>query len=183
MKNVLLVAAIALATACGSSSKLLSSEAAQGTDFSRYKTYSFAEVQASGDTIPARYNASIASIKNEISKQMNARGFTPVGSNGDLYINLGIVVKETAQTRETDWRTDGRMTYMGQRNYSWQSQDVVVGYYRQGTLDMHLVDAASRAMVWKGTVTDVVPEKEKNMAEAVESAIATLFKKFPVAAK
>jgi hypothetical protein len=29
----------------------------------------------------------------------------------------------------------------------------------------------------------VVPEKEKNMAEAVESAIATLFKKFPVAAK
>ena len=92
---------------------------------------------------------------------------------------MGVVVEKKTHTRETDFRTD-RPRYMGQRNYSWQSKEVVVGYYREGTLDLYLVDAKAGKMIWWATVMDVLPEKQKNMGVTIDRNMKKLFKKFPV---
>ena len=114
---------------------------------------------------------------------MTKRGFASVAGNPDLLINIGILVENIVQTCETNWQTDGRYAYMGQRNYSWKSQEVEVGRYSEGTATLHVVDAAKNSRLWKGSANGIVPEKEKNLPEAVETGMTELFKKFPVPVK
>lgn len=179
MKKFLFGFALVMLVACAGPS-VMNTKTAPDADFSRYKTFSFYDVTASGDTVSAGFNERIAVLKTAIGDQLKARGFQPAAA-GDLRVNIGLVVKEEIQTRETDWRTDGRYRYAGQRNYTWKSEEIEVGRYRTGTVTLHLVDAAQNNMVWKGSVNGVLPEKEKNLPKAANEAMAELFKQFPVA--
>jgi hypothetical protein len=177
MKPLFIFFLLGLITACGSSSKVQSSKVADGTDLSIYKTFAFYDIDTAGLINPDYYITNMEAIKSAVRKQMTALGFAE-SANPDLKVNMGIVVEEKAQTRETDFRTD-RPRYMGQRNYSWQSEEIVVGYYREGTLDFHLVDAKKGKMVWWATITDILPEKQKNMRETIDRNVEKLFEKFP----
>ncbi len=176
MKSLFIFFLFGLLSACGSS-KVQSSQIADGADLSIYKTFAFYDIDTAGLINPDYYITNMEAIKNSVRKQLAAHGYAEA-ANPDLKVNMGIVVEEKAQTRETDIRTD-RPRYMGQRNYSWQSEEIVVGYYREGTLDFHLVDAKQGKMVWWATVTDILPEKQKNMAETIDRNVAKLFEKFP----
>ena len=180
--NRLLVICTALLFGCNST-KILQNEVAPGVDFTKYKTFDFLKTEASGDTIPGKYDEGITLVKEAVANEMTKRGYQRSSQNPDLFINLGIAVKQRAQTRETNWRTDGRMAYIGQRNYKWKSEEIVVGYYKEGTLDLNLVDAAANKMVWKATVKDILPEKSKNLPSTINAALASLFSRFPVAPK
>lgn len=182
MRQLFLFASMVFLFACASGIKVANVEALPGADFSKYKTYGFYEVKASGDTITAGFTERIGYLKNAISEEMNKRGFT-ASANPDLLINIGIVVKEEIQTRQTDWATDGRYTYVGQRNYKWESKEIETGRYRNGTVSLHIVDAAKQTMLWKGTAQGVVPEKEKNIPQAASNGMKELFAKFSVPAK
>ncbi|TAF50482.1 MAG: DUF4136 domain-containing protein [Sphingobacteriia bacterium] len=179
MRKMLFIAALALLGACAGPA-VMNTKTAPGADFSQYKTFSFYDLTASGDTVSAGFNDRIGVLKSAIGDQLKARGFQPA-AQGDLRVNIGLVVKEEVQTRQTDWRTDGRYKYVGQRNYTWQSEEIEVGRYRTGTVTLHLVDAAKNSMVWKGSVNGVLPEKEKNLPKVANEAMAELFKQFPVA--
>ncbi len=163
--------------------KVANVSAEPGVDLSKYKTFGFYKVKASGDTISASFDRRAGYLKDAITTEMTSRGYTLAENNPDLYVNIGILVSNEIQTRETDWRTDGRYTYMGQRNYSWHSQEIEVGRYREGTVTLHFVEAANNKMLWKGSAEGVIPEKEKNMPKAAQTGMSELFKKFPVAVK
>ncbi|MEN9686313.1 MAG: hypothetical protein RLZZ28_2099 [Bacteroidota bacterium] len=163
--------------------KVMNTESAADADFSKAKTFGFYTVKASGDTITESFSKRIVYLQDAIGSEMKKRGFTNAGSNPDLLINIGIVVQEKVQTRETNWQQDGRFTYVGQRNYTWKSTEVELGRYREGTVTVHIVDALKNNMMWKGSANGVIPEKEKNIAEAAQKGMEELFKKFPVAAK
>jgi hypothetical protein len=180
MRNVLTLICF-LVTASVMAQKVEKSELATEADLSKYKTFGFFSIDTAGLVNSESYLNNLAVLKQSVSSQLLSRGFTE-SSNPDLKINMGLVVIEKVQTRETDFRTD-RPKYMGQRNYSWKSEEVVVGYYKEGTLDFHLVDANSNQMVWWSTVTDVVPEKQKNVPKTIDKAIKKMFGKFPVKAK
>jgi len=93
-------------------------------------------------------------------------------------VNIGIVVTEEIQTRETNFANPGdRTAYMGQRNYSWSAKEVEVGRYREGTVTLHLVERISNSLVWEGSAESVVPEKEKNVGALIEEAMEKLFEK------
>ncbi|MEP2295913.1 DUF4136 domain-containing protein, partial [Algoriphagus sp.] len=89
-----------------------------------YKTYSFLEVDQSNTEVPA-FSQSVVYLKKEIAKQLAARGLSEDPSSPELKINLGIVIENKEQTRETNLATDPFM-YTGQRNYTWSSQEIVV---------------------------------------------------------
>jgi len=168
----------ALLFTCGIAQKVQKSELASEADLSGYKTFAFFSIDTSGLVNAENYLKNLEVLKETVRTQLTSRGYTE-SSNPDLKINMGLVVIEKAQTRETDFRTD-RPKYMGQRNYSWKSEEVVVGYYKEGTLDFHLIDASSNTMVWWATVTDIVPEKQKNVPKTIERGIKKMFDKFPV---
>lgn len=182
MKQIVAAFFIAILASC-SGIKVSNVDALPSADLSKYKTFGFYELKASGDTISAGFNERIGYLRQSITSEMTKRGFALATTTPDLLINIGIVVKEEIQTRQTDWATDGRYTYMGQRNYKWESKEIETGRYRNGTVTLHFVDAAKNAMLWKGSAEGVLPEKQKNVPKVAAEAMKDLFEKFPVAAK
>lgn len=176
-KNFVLLLAIISASCSGI--KVLNTETGDAVNFTRYKTFNFYEVNASGDTISQNFNNHISLLKEAINYELDKRGFTLSKTNPDLLVNIGIVVKDTVQTRETDIRFDGPR-YIGQRNYSWKSETVEMGRYREGTVTLDLVDAAQKKLVWKGSVQGILPSKETAVLKTAQKGMELLFDKFPV---
>lgn len=176
--SLFIIPAMFFLFAC-SSIKVANVTTAPGTDFKQYKTFGFYELQASGDTVSIHFTERVGYLKDAISAEMTGRGFT-ASARPDLLINIGIVVKEEIQTRTTNWQTDGRYTYVGQRNYKWESKEIEVGRYRRGAVTLHMVDAAKNTLLWEGTVKGIMPDAEKNLPKAVTAGIKELFLQFPV---
>ncbi|MEI8073396.1 MAG: DUF4136 domain-containing protein [Bacteroidota bacterium] len=182
MKRFLAILLIGGLAAC-SSVKVSNTASAPNADFTKYKTFDFYKLTASGDTVSKGFDERVAVLKSAISAELGKRGYTQTSSSPDLLLNIGIQVDEKTQTRQTDWRTDGRYTYIGQRNYSWKSEEIVTGYYKEGTVTVHVVDAVKNSMVWKGTVKDILPSKASKINEVATAAMKSLFEKYPVPAK
>lgn len=152
----------------------------QAPDFSltNYKTFNFFDVNMGGDALGPNTETNLKLLKEAISKELTGKSLTQSSENPDLLINIGVVVAEKIQTRETNFNNPGdRTAYMNQRNYHWHAQDVAIGKYRQGTVTVHLVDKATNRLVWKGSADSVLPEKEKNVPALIEEGMAKLFEK------
>lgn len=107
---------------------------------------------------------------------MKNRGYYPTRNNPDLLVNIGAVVKEKTQTRQTTIRE--APLYTGQRRYHWQSQEVPVNTYQEGTINLHVVDAQRNALLWDVAVSSVLNQRQVTPAE-VGRAVAKAFEKFP----
>ncbi|MCU0357450.1 MAG: DUF4136 domain-containing protein [Cyclobacteriaceae bacterium] len=149
-----------------------------------YKTFDFLSVEAGGDAISPldgpTYKANVAHVKASIARYLEAQGLQQASSHPSLVINIGVVVNEEVQTRQTSFANPAdRTVYMGQRNYHWNSQEVEVGKYRNGTLTVHLVDPAKNELMWKGSAESVLPNKPKEVPKLIESAVQKLFSRLP----
>ncbi len=140
-----------------------------------YTTFSFMKIDQSETEVPL-FAQAIDFLKQEITTQMTSRGLSEDPAAGELKINLGLVIENKEQTRETNLATDPFM-YSGQRSYTWKSEEVVVNKYKEGTLTMHLVDSETNAAVWVGTVSDIIPTKQEKKQAAIEAAVSSLFEK------
>lgn len=170
-----LVVIIILLAAC-SGARVLNAETAEGANMGSYKTFDFFQVEASGDTATGSFQDRIIRIEDAIAIEMQKHGYLLSKTNPDLLVNIGLVVKDATQTRETNYLTDAPR-YIGQRRYSWKSEEVVVGKYRQGTVTVDLVDRVQNKQVWQGTVQGVIPEKEENVDDAIKKGVGKLFTK------
>lgn len=179
MKKYLL---FALLFASCSATKVSKTESAPGVDFNSYKTFAFYKLQASGDTISANFKNSTAVLQDAIAAELEKRGYIKSENNPDMLVNIGLVVQEKIQTRETNLMTD-RPMYIGQRNYKWESKEVETGRYRLGTMTLDMVDAKKNTMLWTGVVEDIIPEKTAKLQASVDKGVAELFKRYPVPIK
>lgn len=161
-----------------SSSKIIKTEIGEGVDLSKYKTFDFYKLEASGDTLSGSFKQRADLLKTAIANELMQKGYRQASVNPDLLVNIGICVKEEVQTRQTDFRTDAPR-YMGQRRYTWKSQEVETGRYRIGTADIHLVDAQKGIMIWQKVAEGVIPEKDKKLDEKVKDGMEKLFSDFP----
>ena len=148
-------------------------------DFTKYKTFNFYELKASGDTISKDFAERSSILKSAIATEMKNRGYVQVNNNADLLVNIGIVVREQTQTRQTDFRTDAPK-YMGQRNYSWKSEELILGYYREGAVSLDVVDAKENKVVWKASIEGIVPNKKASLQRQADNGMKRLFEKYPV---
>lgn len=172
--KTLFIIPIALAVLSCSGVRILNSEANQGFNLSNYKTFNFYEMEASGDTA-ANFSTNVELLKKEIEKQLVLKGLSRSDANADLRVNVGIVVQEKIQTRETTLQDAPR--YMGQRNYSWKSEEIEVGRYKEGTVTVHLVDPNNSTLMWKGAVEGVVPSNKSKLSSTIQDAMEKLFSK------
>ena len=181
MKQLSIILCACYLIACASP-KVLDVSTAPEADFTKYKTYSFYELTAMGDTITEGFNERVGYLKKAIAAEMDQRQFKQVKNNPDLLINIGIAIKLEVQTRQTDWQTDGRMKYMGQRNYKWQSEEIEVGRYRRGAFTLHIVDAAKNHMLWTATIRGSLPDDSTKVPAFAQKAVTAMYKQFPVPA-
>jgi hypothetical protein len=160
--------------ACTPTVRIKSTEAASGFALPQYQTFNFYEIKTDSAAPDQPFLNRIDILKNAIRRELTAKGLTLSPDNPDLLVNIGIFTREKVQTRQTDFRTDAPK-YMGQRRYSWKSQEVEVGRYREGTVTVHLVDREKNAMVWKGVAEAIIPKKEERLQKTVEAGVAKLF--------
>jgi hypothetical protein len=85
-------------------------------------------------------------------------------------------VKEKTQTRQTT--INEAPLYIGQRRYQWRSQEVPVGTYQEGTVNLHIVDAQRNALIWDVAISSVLNRQQVTPVQIGE-AISKVFAKFP----
>ena len=175
MKAFLLVALLAL-SACASE-QVQCARPQPNVDFRAYKTYNFMDVTARNNAAFQGPGTGIDALKQAISREMSRRGYQQAASP-DIWVNIGVVTQDKVQTRETSIRDAPR--YIGQRNYHWQSQEVVVGHYEEGTATVELVDAARQDLIWQGAVKSILTPDVTKLTKRIDDAIAALFAKYPV---
>lgn len=179
MKNALaFLCLFLLITACSPSYKLLKVKKEDSFKLADFPTYGFFDIEAKGDTVSQNFEKNVSIIKEAIAKNLQARGLDEA-RDPSLKINIALNVQEQLQTRQTDFRTDGLPRYMGQRRYSWKSEEVVTGKYREGTIVIDLVDPANNRMVWQGGASGIIPEKTKNFTEDINQVISEIIAKIP----
>jgi len=173
-----MIVLLVLFTVAGcSTGRIVKTEKAENVNFGTFKTFDFYKLEASGDTTAAKFRSYTDVLREAVARELTAKGYTRNESNPDLLVNIGIVVKEQTQTRETNIREAPR--YMGQRRYSWKSQEVEVGKYKSGTVTIDLVDSRKNTMVWEGIVEGIISQKANTYQNDVNKAITNLFSKYP----
>src|SRR6187402_39901 len=110
MKNSALLLVFFMLASC-SGVKVLNTEANDGFALGNYKTFDFYKLEARGDTVAANYETNAELLKQAIAKQLQAKGLQQATSNPSLLVNIGVVVEEKIQTRETSIRE--APVYMG----------------------------------------------------------------------
>jgi hypothetical protein len=179
-------AALLLAGCATTPKATIRSTADSATDFSQYRSFGFVE-KLGTDT--ANYESLVsASLKNAARRQLELRGLTYSATAPDLLVNFNGKLDEKLRVTQTPSVTMG-MGYYGYRGgiYStWPMypQETNVDQYTQGTLNVDVVDARRRQLVWEGVAVGRVTEKTReNIPAVIDAVIPEIFAKFPIAPK
>lgn len=174
----------AFMTGCTSGSKIRS-DFDRGADFSQYQTYNFY-----ADAGPERTNyQSLFSqyMVTAITKEMDVRGYKK-SDDPDLLVNFNAVLRD--KTKVTT--RSAPVSYGGYYGYRRGYYDPWFGYshsyatethvseYTEGTLNIDLVDAKNKKMVWEAVAVGRVREETlRNLEPAVMNAVPRLFEMYP----
>jgi len=165
----------------GMSQVLVSYSKAAKVDFKKYYTYQIYGLNVT--TIPEfePKKESINFLITEIDKQMAARGYQKVKENPDLILNIGIVITAEQKTKQTDISDAPR--YMGQRNYHWESQEIVVQNYNEGTVILDVVESEKNRLIWQAVSKGMISGSIDTNLSRITKAVKKMFNKYPVKVK
>ncbi len=180
MKTTVIKLFFLLFTFFGHSQTLISYNKSENVDFSKYNTYQIYSLDVTNTPEFEPKKTGLNLLIGEINKQMKARGYEKVKEKPDLIINLGVAITAEVQTRQTDIR-DAPM-YIGQRNYHWESEEIVVQKYIEGTVTLDLVDTSKNEMIWQAVSAGTLSKKREKNKKKIVRAVQKLFKKYPVPA-
>lgn len=162
-----------------SSYHIVRNQSDQAATWSAYKTFAFVDTSGIEPVPSIAYKVAMRELKQSVANEMIKQGYqlaTETQGKPDLLINLGAVINEKTQTRQTTIYEAPR--YIGQRRYHWQSQEVPVNTYKEGTFSVHIVDNRRDNLVWDAAISDVLSKKGVTAGQ-VNKAVAELFTKFP----
>lgn len=177
-----LLAAAALLTACASGPDIRS-DYDQSVDFSQYTTYNF--FSPMGIENP-NYSTIYGSVFREaISREMEARGYVK-SDDPDLLLNVSARLQD--KTKVTTYNDPYPMGYYGYRRgfydpwygYGYGTQ-THVSQYTEGTVNIDMVDARAKRMVWEGVAVGRVKEGRSNdeVRQAISDGVASMFQGYP----
>ncbi|KAF1687287.1 hypothetical protein B1992_04725 [Pseudoxanthomonas broegbernensis] len=175
------LAAVALLLSACASGPRISSEADPEADFGGYRSFAFHSplaVESQGYSTPTSRR-----IRDAARAQMEARGYVYDTASPDLWVNLNAYLQE-----RTDVTTMPEVDYDFYYSYRARSYLAVpywrdrtdVRRYTEGTLNVDLVDARHRRLVWTGVavgrVGRVAPEQR---GARIDAAMAEIFARYP----
>lgn len=65
--------------------------------------------------------------------------------------------------------------YIGQRNYHWESEEIVVNRYKEGMVTVHFVDRETNKLVCEGIASAVIVEKDQAVRKNISEGVRKLF--------
>jgi hypothetical protein len=175
-RSFVALAAAALLAACATGPRV-TTEADPDADFQRFRTFAFYEPLA----LETRGYTTLLSarLKDEARRQMESRGYVFDAADPDLRVNINAFVEE--KTDVVSVPTTGYATYYSYRARAfvtvpvWQERAQVM-QYTEGTINVDLVDARAKRLVWEGIA--VGSAAGRTPAERRERAVASVVKIF-----
>jgi hypothetical protein len=188
-RRVVLLASVAtgLALAGCASAPTARASFEASTNFAQYKTFAF---MSPLDTDRAGYRSIVSQqLMAATQLELAARGMTRVEASASpqLLVNFSANLSEKLQVTTMPAppiMVSGRYGYRRGVYSTWPGYDqTTVTQYTQGTLNIDIVDAARKQLVWEGVVTDSVTQKDlDDVQTAIKAAVTAAFTKYPIAA-
>jgi hypothetical protein len=151
----------------------------RAVDFSVYRTFGFPKETG---TDRGGYSTLVTSyFKNAITTAMEARGYKYAPENPDLLVNFFMNTRERTELRPG---IDPSMGYYGYRYglYSpWpRYDDDRTVTYKIGTINVDVVDAEKKQLVWEGVSEGrVTEEMMANPKVTVNAVVTELMRQYP----
>jgi len=181
IRQLTILAAAALLSACASGPDIMS-DYDHSVDFSQYKTYNF--FKPMGIENP-NYSTIYGQVfRDALSREMDARGYR-LADDPDLLLNVSARLQD--KTKVTTY-ADPYPAYYGYRRgfydpwmgypYGTSTQ---VSQYTEGTVNVDMVDARAKRMVWEGVGVGRVKENRSNeeVRQVISDGVAKMFEGFP----
>jgi len=168
--QLVILAGVILFTCGAAVAQDVSYNYAQGTDFSKFKTYKWVNIpgaQAPNQLLDQQ-------IKQSIDSQLAAKGFTKTNADtADLYVGYQVSISQQTQWNAygmgMGWRMGGGMA-------TATSSTIQIG-----TLGFDVYDQAGKQLIWRGSATKTLnpPKDPEKKQRNLDKAVAKLLKDFP----
>lgn len=177
-----LLAVVALSLSACATGPSVRTDRDPTADFNHYRTWSFYKPISMEQ---AGYTSWVSDrIREDIRREMEARGYRFVPEGGDLLVNFLTRERERSQVWNVP-RVDFGWAY-SYRYHAFVSvpfwyDEPQVSRYREGVLTVDLIDGQRNRLVWTGSASAPEASKrtpEKKMAD-IDQAISSIFAKYP----
>ena len=118
-------------------------------------------------------------IKNTLEAELATSGLTEVESNPDVWVNYHASTETEVQLRSDSYGYSFGAYGMGGWGYYGMAAGPVstttrVVEYERGTLVVDIWDAATKELVWRGQVSDTLPDNPQKAEKLVVKAIGKM---------
>jgi hypothetical protein len=174
------VAFTSLLFSCGPSVKV-TSDHDSSVNLHQYHTFSMYKLESKTDAV-SQLNAN--RITAAVKREMLKKGFTESATNPDLLINTIAILKDRQSvSSNTDFYGYGG----AYRPYAWgagaggvsASTTYSVENYKDGSLIIDIVEAASKKLIWQGTGNSEIDKPLKDPDKQIPAAVAKIMASFP----
>ncbi len=158
-------------------------------DFTQYKTFAFMNPLA---TDRVGYQSLVSQeLKAATQREMEARGLRLVNNAPQLLINFNAALVDKTRVSTSPLLLGYNLGFYGGSYYGYRdgwyspwpqyAQETVVTNYKEGTLNVDVIDASRKQLVWEGVVTDsnVTQDELANLPMSINNAVNAAFKKYP----
>ena len=189
MKRLILVGLLLIASGCASGPSYRT-DYDPSVDFRSYQTFAFMEELG---TDKAGYSTLVTQhFKSAISREMLALGYELSDQDPDLLVNFSATSRENTEVRSRPTTTIGvgyGRGYYGYRTglystFPLYGTEVDTVSYKVGTVNIDVVDAQRKMLVWEGIAEGRLRESVlQNPRPAIDSIVTDLFARFPTATR
>ena len=149
----------------------------KAADFSVYRTYGFPKETG---TDRGGYSTLVTSyFKNSISTAMEARGYKYAEEKPDLLVNFFMNTRDRTETTNTPGYAYYRYRYGLYNPWPMYEENRTVTY-QVGTINIDIVDAEKKQLVWEGVSEGRVSEEQMaNPKVTVNAVVTELMMQYP----
>jgi len=183
LKRIMMIAAASLVLLTGcATGPTVRSDAAANTNFSAYKSFGFMEKQPTDN---AEYTTLVTQhFKDAISAEMSALGYQYTETNPDLLVNFNSNVETRTDVRSTPtvsvqygYYNYRRGIYAG---FPLYANDIDTVRYKYGTVNIDVVDAAKKQLVWEGIAEGTLKRADLDKPkQAIANVVQLIFQQYP----
>lgn len=146
-------------------------------DLSRYRSFGFYSDRSDRSESYASFLSRY--IESAVADEMQARGYVR-SDTPDLMINFHVQTQDKVQVTQTP------TGYYGwRRGYGWAGggYETDVRQYKEGTLNIDLVDRSRNTLVWEGIAVGRIQTKSMDDPQpAIKAVVAQVFERYPARA-
>lgn len=185
LPSLCLTVVIVLSAGCASGPKI-HANADPATNLSSYRTFGFVDPLG---TDRAGYSTIVSEqLKSAVRRELEARGYSYTQDSPQLLVNSNAKLDDKLRVDSAPSASiamsRGYYGYRGGFYSAWPAYQTSVDQYTEGTLNVDVVDAAQKRLIWEGVAVGRVTEKTReNLGKAIDSVVTEIFKKFPATSR